>query len=68
MMVNQIDSKLDITPEPPEHHYSPRRRPEIYAGMFDEIITSLANSLENRRARQVVEWERMRRKTLRLAM
>lgn len=27
----------------------------------DEVIASLANATENRRARQVSEWERMRR-------
>ena len=27
---------------------------------FDELIVSLANAHENRRARQVTEWERMR--------
>ncbi len=28
---------------------------------FDDVIASLANATENRRARQVNEWERMRR-------
>ncbi len=28
---------------------------------FDDVIASLANAKENRRARQVSEWERMRR-------
>ena len=28
---------------------------------FDDVIASLANATENRRARQVSEWERMRR-------
>ena len=28
---------------------------------FDDLIVSLANAHENRRARQVTEWERMRR-------
>ncbi len=27
---------------------------------FDDVIASLANAHENRRARQVTEWERMR--------
>lgn len=32
---------------------------------FDEILAFLASSVENRRARQVWEWERMRRQTAR---
>lgn len=31
------------------------------ATRFDDLIVSLANAHENRRARQVTEWERMRR-------
>ena len=30
----------------------------------DELIFSLADSHENKRARQVIEWETLRRKTL----
>ncbi|MBX3293987.1 MAG: hypothetical protein KF881_13955 [Acidobacteria bacterium] len=32
---------------------------------FDEILAFLSSSVENRRARQVWEWERMRRQTAR---
>lgn len=30
----------------------------------DDLIVSLSNALENKRARQVVEWERLRRQNL----
>jgi len=39
----------------PSRSYNSRARP------FDEVIVSLANAKENRRARQVSEWEQMRR-------
>lgn len=32
---------------------------------FDDVIAALANMTENRRARQVGEWESMRRRTFR---
>jgi len=32
---------------------------------FDDLIVSLANAHENRRAQQVSEWERMRKKIFR---
>lgn len=32
---------------------------------IDDVIYSLANTIENRRARQVTEWERLRRQTFR---
>ncbi len=32
---------------------------------FDDLIVSLANAHENRRARQVTEWERMRQYNIR---
>jgi hypothetical protein len=33
---------------------------------FDELIVSLANARENARARQVAEWERMRRQSVQM--
>ena len=35
---------------------------------FDDLIVSLADTHENRRARQVVEWERMRRQNFPLSV
>ena len=34
---------------------------------IDDVIASLANAPENRRARQVTEWEKMRRQNFRQA-
>ncbi len=34
----------------------------------DDVIVSLANAYENRRARQASEWERMGRQTLQLLL
>ena len=35
---------------------------------FDDLIVSLANAHENRRARQVSEWEKMRQQHFRMAV
>lgn len=43
----------------PQNHPSQPRNTN--ARPFDDVIASLANATENRRARQVSEWERMRR-------
>jgi len=43
----------------PQIHSSQSRNTN--ARPFDDVIASLANATENRRARQVSEWERMRR-------
>ena len=40
---------------------SPNRSNIKNAPRFDDLIVSLANAHENRRARQVTEWERMLR-------
>lgn len=45
---------------------SPQSR-NTNARPFDDVIASLANATENRRARQVSEWERMRRQIFRSA-
>jgi len=34
---------------------------------FDDVVASLANMTENRRARQVSEWEALRKRTFRAA-
>ncbi len=63
-MVNQIDSTRDFahkTLQQPksDSHLSDRLRPNSRFRL-DELIASLANAHENRRARQVTEWERIR--------
>lgn len=64
-MVNQIDSIRDFAHDKSQQqlsdtHFSDKSRIN-YRSRFDELIVSLANTHENRRARQVTEWERMRR-------
>ncbi|MEQ1606230.1 MAG: hypothetical protein ABL999_15325 [Pyrinomonadaceae bacterium] len=64
-MVNQLDSTRDFTHDKPQQHisdahFSDRTRSNK-PFRFDDLIVSLANAHENRRARQVTEWESMRR-------
>lgn len=62
-MVNQIDTKLDFAPDTAKHSNSRRPRGETHVDRrTDEIIALLANSYENRRVRQVIEWEHMPRR------
>jgi hypothetical protein len=51
----------------PERRTSRRLQTQDISG-FDDLIVSLANTYENRRARQVVEWERMRRQNFPLSV
>jgi hypothetical protein len=68
-MVNQIDSKLDFSPDTPRHHKSRHARKEKLTDLrSDELIALLANSYENRRVRQVIEWEHMPRHTFPIAV
>lgn len=66
-MVNQIDNKLDFSSDsnrqsdPARHSVLRSRQNSTYR--IDDVIASLANDYENRRARQVSEWERMGRLT-----
>jgi len=46
---------------------SGKSRPN-HKSRFDELIVSLANAHENRRARQVTEWEKMLQQNLSLSM
>lgn len=64
-MVNQLDSTHSFSHENPqqhvsETHFSDRLRTNKRF-RFDELMNALANAHENRRARQVMEWERMPR-------
>jgi len=67
-MVNQIDSKLDYAPDTAKHRKSLHARREHRDSRSDELIASLANSYENQRARQVTEWESMRRHNFPIAV
>ena len=67
-MVNQLQRNVSLNGEsnspstaPPDLVPDPHsfRRSQI-----DEIIGTLANAYENKRARQVVEWDRLSRQNL----
>lgn len=64
-MVSQIDTKLDFssdrTRNPESTRHSSLRSRQNPSFRIDDVIASLANDYENRRARQVSEWERMAR-------
>ena len=64
-MANQINSTRDFSHDKPQQHvsdtHSPERSRSHRSFRFDDLIVMLANAHENRRARQVTEWERMRR-------
>lgn len=68
-MVSQIDSKLDFSPDTPRNHKSRNTRKDMPTdSRSDELIALLANSYENRRVRQVIEWEHMPRHTFPIAV
>jgi len=77
-MVNRVNIQNDgerdkLTPQDAaainysETFSSTRSQPKTTT-RFDDLIVSLANAHENRRARQVTEWERMRRQYLPLSV
>lgn len=66
-MVNHIDSTREFTHDNSQQHisdthFSDRTRTNK-SFRFDDLIVTLANAHENRRARQVTEWESMRHKS-----
>jgi len=64
-MVNQIDSTRDFISDNPTRQrsdtYTLDRQRSNTKFRFDDLIVALANTHENQRARQVTEWEGMRR-------
>ena len=66
-MVNQFDSTHDFTLDNSQQHFSDTHFSDRTRAnkpfRFDDLIVTLANAHENRRARQVTEWERMRHKS-----
>ena len=47
------------------HSFASQRSTRIMAApLSDDVIVSLANAYENQRARQVTEWEQMRRQAV----
>ena len=67
-MVNQLNRKVslntDISLAAPALDLVPDSHPSKRSHHIDEIIRSLANSHENKRARQVLEWDRLSRQNL----
>lgn len=59
---NQSDRRERLAPS-----HSLQKRPTNNP-IADDVIAHLASAYENARARQVSEWERMRRQTLRPAV
>lgn len=54
--------RIDVLDKTDVHRFNlPKLR------LSDEVLAALANAPENRRARQVGEWERLRRQTFRAA-
>lgn len=51
----------------PNSSFNLEHFPVQQSKIIDDVIYSLANRPENRRARQVTEWERLRRQTFRAA-
>ena len=66
-MSNHLDSTRDLSLNKSHSHVSDKQFTDrSHSGRnfrFDDLIVSLANAHENRRARQVTEWERMRRQS-----
>ncbi|MBV9215316.1 MAG: hypothetical protein JO053_03995 [Acidobacteria bacterium] len=63
-MVDRINSKPSSAPEEFQRNHSFDRRRSVSLAPSDEVIAALANAPENRRARQVSEWESLRRHNL----
>jgi hypothetical protein len=62
-MVNRNKPANDHTPETKSRDarvlYAPKVSAQKSAFRVDDVISALSNAHENRRARQVIEWERL---------
>ena len=60
-MVNRTNNaqETDANPRSTNDRSSASRNSRVHANPSDEVIVSLANKHENKRARQVTEWERV---------
>ena len=58
-MVDQIDNNPSLAPPQTHRNNSRGKYRSVHLAPSDEVIAALANAPENRRARQVSEWERM---------
>lgn len=61
MMVNRNQPATDLSPENKSRDNRVVYTPKVQKSSFrvDDVISALSNAHENRRARQVVEWERL---------
>jgi hypothetical protein len=67
-MVNRTSTDTTRKPHLPSDRNSSQIRTGPAKAIFiDDIITSLANAHENRRARQVTEWQRVAAQTFRIS-
>jgi len=68
-MVDRIYNAQESERNPRSSHdlHFARRSSQNSSNMSDEIIVSLANTYENKRARQVNEWERVQPANIRRA-
>ncbi|HTH51648.1 MAG TPA: hypothetical protein VL501_06930 [Pyrinomonadaceae bacterium] len=67
-MVNRIHTDTARSPRISDNKERETSDRAISAKLFsDDIISSLANAHENRRARQVTEWQQLGAKTFRAA-
>jgi hypothetical protein len=66
-MVNRISNaqEPDVNPRSTNDRSSASRHSSVNANPSDEVIVSLANKYENKRARQVNEWERVQTANIR---
>ncbi len=66
-MVNRSTDAQEPNVHPPSNidHSSVHHKTKAAAAGSDEVIVSLANNYENRRARQVTEWERVQSANIR---
>jgi len=65
--VNEIDSLNEKDPAAASAYRPETRRPRKSRSkdnLNDDLILSLSDAYENKRARQVTEWERMRRQNV----
>lgn len=66
-MVNRSQASTRNLDRSPDHSPTQHRQASAKAIYIDDIITSLANAHENRRARQVTEWQRVAAQTFKAA-
>ena len=68
-MVNRIDHNISRDARTSQNSSNNRSASRIFRlniTNIDDVIASLANAPENKRARQVTEWEKLRRQSFRV--